>query len=1133
MSDLRAGDAAARTRALDVARSFIVQAPAGSGKTELLTQRFLALLATVERPESVLAITFTRKAAAEMRNRILGALRAIGDPASERDMLPRTRDLARTVLATDAACGWDLLGNPNRLRLQTIDALNQGLARRLPVLSGLGTGLGVEEDARELYVLAAQRLLAHLPGDDPRAAAAVAVLLGHLDNNVARFVPLVAEMLARREAWLPELPGDVGDATGAALTRAGLESARTALVRGHLAALADAFPMDLLTEACGVAREAAQQLKSPASMSLLKDWEDSDQIPSDDPADVALWQGLARLLLTGEGTPRQRFDKRLGIPREQPALKARATAVSLALDSMDELVDLLAAVPRLPGPTYQDAEWLVLKALFLVLRLAAAELQLVFAERRVADYPQFAAAARHALGSDEDPTDTALALDASLRHVLVDEFQDTSEAQVRLLEQLTAGWQDGDGRTVFLVGDPMQSIYRFRNAEVGLFLNVRDRGLGRREPRIRLEPLTLRVNFRSTEPLIDWVNDCFSRVLPPRDDELRGAVSFSASVGKEGAGTEGGVKVHAFLRRSRLLEAERVAAIVRERLAADEEARIAVLVHGRSHLIHVVAELARQGIDFQATDIDPLGERPAVLDALSLTRALAHLADRPSWLSVLRAPWCGLTLAELHALFGDETEGPVLDLLRDQCRRGRLDDPPRLRLERTLAVLEQALLELPRYGLRETAERTWLALSGPATLSSARELDEVEAYFDNLATVEARARGSIDLALLAEALKKLYAPSRPRSGTRVELLTIHKAKGLQFDTVIVPGLERPGRGDERRLLQWMKLPDRPQSNLIVAPLASVGDEPNVLYAWLDELEKARLRQERRRLLYVAATRAERWLHLLGTCRVTQDKKTGTPQLVSPVQSTGLAILWPKVEADFTARLAEIGAIAGEDEADIVRDPVLRRLPDAWRPCNLPTGPTIATQVRTRGIETAPVEFDWASETARHVGTVVHRELQRLARGDPGPSPDDPRTLARFSTELSELGVPADRRAAAAARVLAAVLHARADERGRWLLDPEHREAASELALSGQVDGEVVDAIIDRTFIDGDGTRWIVDYKTGTHEGAGLDAFLDSEQARYRPQLERYAKLVRHLGPERVRVGLYFPLLAAWREWSPE
>ncbi len=220
---------------------------------------------------------------------------------------------------------------------------------------------------------------------------------------------------------------------------------------------------------------------------------------------------------------------------------------------------MLAATPRLPPAAYDDDEWRVLKALFVVLRLGAGELKYVFAERNAADYPEFAAAARQALGSADEPTDTALALDARLRHVLVDEFQDTSEAQVRLLESLTAGWEAGDGRTLFLVGDPMQSIYRFRNAEVGLFLDVRDRGLGRAR---RCEPLTLRVNFRSTQPLVDWVNHCFERVLPERDDLLRGAVQLCRKRRRATqAGAEGGVQVHAFLRRSRALEAQRVAEI--------------------------------------------------------------------------------------------------------------------------------------------------------------------------------------------------------------------------------------------------------------------------------------------------------------------------------------------------------------------------------------------------------------------------------------------------------------------------------------------------------------------------------------------------------------------------------------------
>ena len=1131
MSDLRREDARAREDALQIARSFIVQAPAGSGKTELLTQRFLALLATVERPESVLAITFTRKAAAEMRNRILVALRSVDDEELRRKQLPRTVELACAVLEADRARGWGLLGNPSRLRLQTIDALNQGLARRLPVLSGTGSRLGVEEDARALYELAAERLLAHLPGEDLRISEAVALLLGHLDNNVGRFVSLVSEMLARREAWLPELPGELDVDVGEAQTRAGLEAARRAMVTAHLSALVTAFPMSLLAEACSVAREAAEHLRQAGEESPLDAWRDCDQIPADDPEDVPLWQGLAFLLLTGEGTVRKQLTKHVGIAREHTALKTRASGVCGALDALPGTSALLAAARQLPGPAYDEAEWQVLKALFLVLRLAAAELQVVFAERSVADYPQFAAAARNALGSDLEPTDTALALDATLRHVLVDEFQDTSEAQVRLLERLTAGWEPGDGRTVFLVGDPMQSIYRFRHAEVGLFLNVRDHGLGQGEPRIELEPLTLRVNFRSTQPIVDWVNACFAAILPARDDELRGAVSYAPGVCKVDAGTDGGVIVHAFLRSSRKHEAERVADIANERLAASAEAHVAVLVQGRSHLISIVAELARRGIAFQATDIDPLGARPAVLDALALTRALAHLADRSSWLAVLRGPWCGLTLAELHALFGDDRDGVILDLLRDEGRRRRIDADSRGRLERVLGVLELARDELRRFGLRDTVERAWLALDGPATLDTERELDEVEAYFEELAGLEERSAGSIDLALLSEALDKLYAPSRPSPAIRVELMTIHKAKGLQFDTVVVPGLERRGRADDKRLLQWMKLPDRAHNNLIVAPLAPVGDDSNPLYAWLAGLEKDRLQHERRRLLYVAATRAERWLHLLGTTAVLQDNKTNEAKLRKPGQGTALGMLWPVVDTEFARRLAEAGEIEGETDESERRDPSLRRLPDRWRSPVAVVGPAIESMPAARKVDLSPVEFDWASETARHVGTVVHGELQRLSRGEGLPDAGEPAVLARYPVQLAELGVPVDRRETAAERVREAVQRTLADERGRWILDATHRDAQSELALTGLIDREIVNVVIDRTFVDAAGTRWIVDYKTSAHEGAGLDEFLDREQERYRPQLERYVAFLRLLGPEPIRVGLYFPLLSAWREWT--
>ena len=230
-------DARERRRALDVTASFIVQAPAGSGKTELLIQRYLALLATVERPESVLAITFTRKAAAEMRKRVLDALRRAEEPALTRDdpstqdsATPSTLTLARAALRTDAALGWRLFDNPGRLRILTIDALNVMLAQRLPLLSGIGAGLDIDERPAPLYRVAAENVHRYLAASEAAPRDAVVHLLRHLDNRSSLLIGLVEQMLPRREDWLGLVQELRGGATLADI-RNRLEQARASLVR--------------------------------------------------------------------------------------------------------------------------------------------------------------------------------------------------------------------------------------------------------------------------------------------------------------------------------------------------------------------------------------------------------------------------------------------------------------------------------------------------------------------------------------------------------------------------------------------------------------------------------------------------------------------------------------------------------------------------------------------------------------------------------------------------------------------------------------------------------------------------------------------------------------------------------------
>jgi hypothetical protein len=177
-------------------------------------------------------------------------------------------------------------------------------------------------------------------------------------------------------------------------------------------------------------------------------------------------------------------------------------------------------------------------------------------------------------------------------------------------------------------------------------------------------------------------------------------------------------------------------------------------------------------------------------------------------------------------------------------------------------------------------------------------------------------------------------------------------------------------------------------------------------------------------------------------------------------------------------------------------------------------------------------FEWAQATAAAVGVVAHRLFAQIAReGILGW--DGARIAAhspRIRAELAAEGVAVDELAAATGQVDAAVRGLLGSERGRWLLRADHADAHSEWALTG-VDGDAIaHVVVDRSFA-ADGARWIVDFKTGTHEGADLAEFLDREVGRYRDQLERYARIVAALDARPIRLALYYPRLDAWREWA--
>ncbi|MBS1832032.1 MAG: UvrD-helicase domain-containing protein, partial [Acidobacteria bacterium] len=803
-------DAAQRKRALDPETSFLVQAPAGSGKTELLIQRYLTLLSRVDEPEEILAITFTKKAAAEMRDRVAAALER---PSGE---------AALAAIEQDRIRQWNLAQNPGRMRIDTIDAFAHGVVRAMPWLSRFGSMPEPVEDATALYRQAASRTLRLLGSGNADDAAAIRTLLRHLDVNASLCERMIAQMLARREQWLPVIAGE--DDPNA--LRPVLEANIAHLVRLELRLIHDI---------------------APAFAAAL--------LPEAEPRALAQWKELIDKVLTKDGEWRKRIT---GLGQTEVRIVDQLRGAEY-----DRLRELLHAARHLPPPYYQGRQWPVLEALFHTLKLAAANLRIVFQSRGQVDFGEIAAAALEALGPIEAPTDLGLALGHRIRHLLVDEFQDTSQSQRDLLLKLTAGWDDGDGRTVFLVGDPMQSIYRFREAEVGVFLETRTEGLGPVLP----EPLAIQVNFRSSPELVSWANVCFSQAFPQTEDAAMGAAVFADSVPFRWE--PGVVRVHPRFDRDDAAEAQLVADLVAEARVETPGKSVAVLVRARSHLTEIVREFRRRGWRYRAVKVDTLAESPVVRDLLALTRALVHLADRPAWLAVLRAPWCGLTLHDLEAIAGGDRVSSIWTLLRSAGLQLSSDGAARVRT--LCAALDPVMAQRRRIPLRQWVEAAWLRLGGPAACcgANAAAREDAAAFLDLLEEFDDG--GDLpEFDRIEHRLGELFTKPDPAADDSLQVMTIHQAKGLEFDTVILPGLGKLGRQDDRRLLHWLRHGER----LVLAPVAASEDESDPVYKYLESVEQRKDANELVRLLYVAVTRARRSLHLIGQTSVKRGGEMG-------------------------------------------------------------------------------------------------------------------------------------------------------------------------------------------------------------------------------------------------------------------
>lgn len=1090
---LDVADAEARALAIDPRRSLILLAPAGSGKTSTLQLRLLACLTVVDRPEEVLAITFTNMAAAEIVERVISALqRAVAGPEPTLPHeLPEYR-LAKLVLERDREKGWNLLLSPGRLRIMTFDSFCASLASKTPIMAGLGGGK-TTEDASMIYREAIQETLKSVNDNDipqPLAEALEAVL-AFAKNRFETLVPMFESLLMKRDQWAGRIMSLDALAMQDAVSALILETAEAAV--GTIAGTDLERAMSCLKAAAG----ALDGFEWASAMPALQ--ANAETLP--------YFMSFASFMLTTTGTLRAKVNVTNGFPAKHfctvemneilADLKSGGRSVELA-----EALCVLATIPDL---TYPARAAMMVEHFSVILRYLLANLTLAMESSNALDFPEVAQRAIQALGAGETVGDALLEEDRVL-HIMVDEFQDTNQAQYDLLKLLVDNWEPADNRSIAMVGDGFQSIYLFRGADLNLFTSVVDaKAFGPKQ----MDILRLTVNFRSLPGVVHWNNETYAQVFKDSAYEFVPSVAF-----KKG---DGGVTVHPVATGS-MGEAEEVVDVITTALAQDPNKSVAILVRGRSHLKHILPLLKEAGVEVRGKDIDPIGEAAPVSEVIGLARALWHAADSTAWATLLRASFVGLSWADTLTICRGHSVIPFA--LRDEKVLDGLSIDGHARVMKLLKVIDGIKRSSRGAELAWSVKSAWIALGGPATVSAA-EFEDIETIF-KLLTAHAESGDLLDPQAFFRAINKAYAA--PKAGA-VTVMTLHGSKGLEFDIVLIPGLNKGGAKDEPPLFHFRQI------NGVFSVVPNLGDlDPTTpesrLFKFVGRMARNDVTAEVCRTAYVGTTRAKEHCHLF----VTVDRlpaAEGQDQVVKEIKPTTGSLaecLWPAIGVEVTA-VAPAMPIPSETNSGVpskarlaagfsVQLPKTVFIPAASND-QVPTESELNDELR---------EEEGSDYRAKTIGIVYHWFVEQI--GKQGIEQWD---AARVGTKaqavasvLRREGYPAAEVPGAVARILRLLVNTVSSQHGQWILK-KRPGSGHEVQVSAYRNGRWVHRYLDRPFEDG-GIYWISDYKTpDCPAGMAEDVFVAQEVERYRPKMEEYERAVKDAGITLpVRKVLYFP-----------
>lgn len=1100
LKDLELEDQHQRDLALDPSESFIVQAPAGSGKTELLSQRYLKLLSCVNQPEEIIALSFTNKSAAEMRQRILHALEdAYNKRPISQEHQQVTRNLADSILKNKAS--WALLENPQRMQITTLDALCYKIIKSTPLLSQSGGNADICTQPYELYQLAIQSLMQ--TKDDP----ALHRLITHLDNNSLVIEQLLTYLLERREQWLPFIAIDSDNQD---LLKRALNQNLNHYINYFSRQLKNKCQEGNLNRIIAIASNCAQQLKMQNKHHVIIDLCDQQNEGNK----MIKWKILAEMLLTPTNTWRKRLDSRMGFIKKEPSCEEDKSWLMEKINNWQQdsgILPYFIQLRLIHESSYNDRQWSILCDLIEVLPKLVAKLKLIFQSKSLVDFSEINSHALQALGTIDDPSEIAYHLNHSIKHILIDEFQDTSNIHFQVISEIVKHWEAHEHRTLFLVGDPQQSIYRFRQANVGLFLETKHHGIGQIHPHY----LCLRKNFRSDKKLVNGFNRYFKSIFGEIENSDLGMIAYQESIGTKSIASSQGIHHHPISDPQGFKDA------LKEAISKYPLHEIAILIRSRTHLSDITEHLNAENIPYYAHEIERLAENQSINDLILLTLAIKQPGNRFLWLACLRAPWCGLSLTDLHVI-ASACEGSILHTFKN-IEALPLSQDGRIRATYFASVMLPICTSIDAGHIKNQVQSAWKKLGKNYLELSQAQSNNVTLFFETLSAMTHHATPFTEENIRAN-LNQIYADNGSDKDRSIQIMTIHKAKGLEFEHVILTHLEKNPRQDPSSLLRWDSITINHEPHIIFAPIPSLTEEEDSIYDLIKYREKEKNHQENKRLLYVAMTRAKKNLHLIYQVPGddTQEKK-----IKPPAKNSFLSMFYHLHDDDMLHY-----PLTSHNDNDGVFNSIennatfLKRLPS---PC-FPKEPR-KEMIMHEAQDISDLFIFQIRKEQQILGEVIHAFLEEVSKE--GTSEWNQQRIndltIHWQSQFKNKGMRQNLINKAIKKCQNHALTIINDPKAQWILNPNHAYARSEFHVTHKRYGSIKHYCIDRLFID-EQVLWIIDYKCATPEkDQKMSNFLKDQVSHYSNQLDTYAKVMKHIHQIPIKKALYFPLITYWHE----